>query len=173
MTEGDRPGLYAARKALFPAAVVIGLLVSVIPALAQNVSLGKEVWKVKIECNSCHGWAGNGVPDDPRQPIGANLRATQLTREQLIEVIKCGRPGTDMPHFDPRAFKDDRCYGATAEDLGDQTPVFGGKPLIARELNALVDYIESAMRGRGEPTRQECYDYFGEGASGCLVYSAN
>jgi hypothetical protein len=36
----------------------------------------------------------------------------------LIEVIACGRPGTEMPHFDKYAYEDKTCYGATAADPG-------------------------------------------------------
>lgn len=139
-------------------------------AAAQNVSFGKEIWATKIECNSCHGWAGDGNGDDAHQPRGASLRDTQLTREQIIEVVKCGRIGSEMPHFDPRAYKDDRCYGVTAADLGDQTPIFGGKPLIKRELEALADYIEAEIVGKGPITREQCLRYFGDGTQACERY---
>jgi len=47
-----------------------------------------------------------------------NLHETRLDREQLIEVIACGRPGTEMPHFDKYAYEDTDCYGLKGKDLG-------------------------------------------------------
>ncbi len=153
--------------------VLAGVLVAGLaePAAAQNVQLGYTVYKTKIDCGRCHGWPGNGVADDPRMPAGANLRTTQLTREQLVEVIKCGRPGTGMPHFDARAYQDKRCYDSTAEDLGDQTPPGSATSLIPREVDALVDYLEAKVIGRGEITREECVEYFGETPT-CNEYTA-
>src|SRR5262245_43141166 len=91
------------------AAVALGATiacVAALPASAQQVDLGFRTYKMKVECGRCHGWAGDGVQDDPRAPKGANLRKTTLDRDGLIEVIKCGRPGTEMPHFDERAYTD-------------------------------------------------------------------
>lgn len=141
----------------------------------QMVVLGQRIWKEKIACNDCHGWSGNGVPDDSRQPVGANLRETKLTEEQLVEVIKCGRPATGMPHFDARAYEDDRCYGLKAADLGKDVPPFLGTGLIPREIQAVVAYLEAKVIGRGAFTRAECEDYFGQGATVCgsFTYGSN
>jgi hypothetical protein len=35
----------------------------------------------------------------------------------LIEVIACGRPGTEMPHFDKYAYEDNDCYGLKGKNL--------------------------------------------------------
>lgn len=144
-------------------------------AAAQEVDpaqleLGKRIWMEKVRCNECHGWSGNGVPDDGRQPVGANLRTSQLTPEQLREVVQCGRPGTEMPWFDARAYKDDRCYGVTAEDLGDQVPPGFGVSLIGRELDAVTAYVVHSIQGRGEVTAAECNEYFGEGNQACARF---
>jgi hypothetical protein len=137
------------------------------------VAQGFRIWKTKVACNECHGWSGNGIPDNPRQPVGANLRETQLDHEQLVEVIKCGRPGTGMPHFDQRAYKDDRCYGVTEADLGDQTPPGWGTSLIPREIEAVTTYIEAKIKGRGPFTDAECQEYYGEGAEICAKFQLN
>ena len=34
-----------------------------------------------------------------------------FNREQLVELIACGRPGTEMPHFDKYAYEDTKCCG--------------------------------------------------------------
>jgi cytochrome c553 len=135
------------------------------------VEAGFKIWKTKIMCGECHGWSGNGNPDNPRQPRGANLRQTQLTHDQLIEVIKCGRPGAGMPHFDQRAYKDNRCYGVTEADLGDQTPPSWSTALIPREIEAVATYVEAKIKGRSDFTIPECEEYFGAGAKICETYA--
>jgi hypothetical protein len=47
-----------------------------------------------------------------------------FNREQLVEVIACGRPGTEMPHFDKYAYEDTNCYGLGGKDLGADAPRF-------------------------------------------------
>ena len=131
------------------------------------VALGKSVWKEKVECNLCHGWAGNGVPDDPRMPVGANLRETKLTHDQIVEVVKCGRPGTGMPHFDAQAYTDTRCYGVTAEQLGKQTPDASGTSLIPREVDAVTQYIEANIKGKGAFTQADCIAFYGSATAYC------
>jgi mono/diheme cytochrome c family protein len=140
----------------------------------QMVALGLRVWKEKIACNQCHGWAGNGVPDDSRMPVGANLRQTKLSPEQIATVVKCGLLDTEMPHFDPRAYEDDRCYGKTAEQVkaaGSDKPPFGGTGLIPREIQGVVAYLQAKVVGRGPFTRDDCEDFFGKGAQVCNTFS--
>src|SRR6516162_11915672 len=83
---------------------------------AQNVSFGQRVFQDKGDCKFCHGENGDGR-GDPRSPGAAsNLHNTKLNREQLIEVIACGRPATEMPHFDKYAYEDTNCYGLKGKD---------------------------------------------------------
>nr|HZY67678.1 c-type cytochrome [Devosia sp.] len=86
-------------------------------AMAQDAAFGRDVWTSQANCADCHGSMGDGNADDPRSPPGANLRETGLDEATLIEVILCGIPGTAMPHFDHRAYEDDRCYGMTREEM--------------------------------------------------------
>lgn len=132
-----------------------------------DIRRGLQVWKDKVWCGQCHGWSGNGLPDDPRAPVGFNLRETLLTPEQFADVVRCGRPGTEMPAFDARAYVDDRCYGLTEEDLGDMTPPKQGVYLIQREINGLIAYVYSTIVGRGPFTDEDCRAYYGEDASIC------
>ena len=136
------------------------------------IRLGFQVWKNKVDCGRCHGWNGNGLPDDPRAPVGANLRETLLDPEQFYDAVRCGRIGTEMPAFDARAYVDDRCYGLTREDLGADTPPAYGIYLIPREMNALVAYVYTNIIGRGPFTDDECRAYFGEEAQICDVLTA-
>ena len=71
--------------------------------LAQDVSFGERLFRDKADCQFCHGIDGDGR-GDPRSPgRAANLHETRLDRGQLIEVIACGRPGTEMLHLDKYA----------------------------------------------------------------------
>src|SRR5215831_16398177 len=91
-------------------------------AAAQDVSFGQRLFQEKADCQFCHGVDGDGR-GDPRSPGRApDLHKTRLEREQLIEVIACGRPGSEMPHFDKYAYEDRNCYGLTVAQLGDKVP---------------------------------------------------
>ena len=97
-------------------------LLSGSPGQSQNVSFGDRLYHDKADCQFCHGVEGDGH-GDPRAPgKAANLHLTKLDRMQLIEVIACGRPGSQMPHFDKYAYEDKSCYGRTAAELGGDTP---------------------------------------------------
>src|SRR5712672_1014833 len=71
---------------------------------ARLIEFGKEIFKSKAVCQYCHKWDASGD-----QGYGGNalsLRSTQLTPEQMTEVVKCGRPGTGMPFHDRFAYTD-------------------------------------------------------------------
>ena len=136
------------------------------------IRLGFQVWKDKVWCGQCHGWNGNGLPDDPRAPVGANLRETLLAPEQMYTMIQCGVIGTEMPAFDARAYVDDRCFGLTREQLGADTPPAHGVYLIPREINGLIAYIFTNIVGRGPFTDEECRAYYGEEAAICDTLTA-
>jgi mono/diheme cytochrome c family protein len=116
------PGL--ARRALrgiVPTAAA-ALFLSVSSALAQtadpsDIAEGGRLFRQKANCQSCHGWAGDGRKMDTQMPDGANLRESKLNRQDLVMTIKCGRPGTGMPAFDKFAYSDGRCYGLKQSDL--------------------------------------------------------
>jgi mono/diheme cytochrome c family protein len=118
-------------------------------ARAQNVSFGERLFRDKADCQFCHGIDGDGR-GDPRSPgRAANLRQTRLDREQLIEVIACGRPGTEMPHFDKFAYEDTDCYGLKGKDLGSAAPRYPhSTPLTRREIEAVADYIIATFVGK-------------------------
>src|SRR6516165_1623306 len=90
-----------------------------VPVLPQVGRLGDQ------------GYGGNAL----------SLRATQLTLEQLAEVVKCGRPGTGMPYHDRFAYTDKRCYGYTRDEMGKDMPPAGNDFLSNREIDAVVKYL--------------------------------
>jgi mono/diheme cytochrome c family protein len=130
------------------AAVAI-LLLSPGSVFAQDTSFGQRLFQDKADCQFCHGIDGDGR-GDPRSPgQAANLHKTILNREQLVEVIACGRPGTEMPHFDKFAYEDKSCYGRTAAELGADTPHYPhSTSLTKREIEAIADYLFAKFVGK-------------------------
>lgn len=141
------------RSARRNAGVIVGIALGVSGAIgaahAQDVSFGNRLFHDKADCQFCHGPDGDGR-GDPRSPgRAANLRETILTRDQLIEVITCGRPGTEMPHFDKYAYEDTDCYGLKGKDLGaDAVRDPHSTPLTRREIEAVTDYIIKTFVGK-------------------------
>jgi mono/diheme cytochrome c family protein len=132
------------------------------PPSESRVAVGKELFKSKGSCVFCHGWAGDGG-GNPHSPGNAsNLRRTQLSRAQLFEVVSCGRPGTAMPHFNAYAYVEDPCYGIEGSPGGRIVPPNPPRPLQPREIDAIIDYLQAKVIGKGPPTRAECIEFFME-----------
>jgi hypothetical protein len=129
----------------------LGVVALMLPATAsaQTTSFGDRLFHEKADCQFCHGVNGDGH-GDPRSPgKGSDLHATKLDRQQLIEVIRCGRPGAEMPHFDKYAFEDDGCFGLSAAQLGAQIPPEPHSTgLTLREIESLADYILATYKGK-------------------------
>jgi mono/diheme cytochrome c family protein len=125
------------------------LLLSLDLAFAQDTSFGQRLFRDKADCQFCHGINGDGR-GDPRSPgAAADLHKTHLNRDQLIEVITCGRPATEMPHFDKYAYEDTDCYGLKGKNLGnDAARDPHSTSLTKREIEAVVDYIMAKFVGK-------------------------
>jgi mono/diheme cytochrome c family protein len=119
------------------------------PGSAQDTSFGQRLYQDKADCQFCHGIDGDGR-GDPRSPgQAANLHRTILNRQQLIEVIACGRPATEMPHFDKYAYEDRSCYGRIASELGGDMPHDPhSTSLTKREIEAVADYVFAKFVGK-------------------------
>jgi len=128
------------RRAAASAVATLVLMSPLEPARAQDVSFGDRLYHDKADCQFCRGANGDGR-GDPRSPGKApNLHQTKLTRDQLIEVIGCGRPASEMPHFDKYAYEDKACYGLSAVELGKNVPPDPhSTPLTKREIQAVTD----------------------------------
>jgi mono/diheme cytochrome c family protein len=167
-------GRFRAGFMILAGAIAIGtalLLAGASPARADDAAAGRRIWTAKAGCPDCHGWAGDGFSSAfHAEGAAPSLRKTQLTRDQIRETIQCGRPGTPMPHFDRFAYTDKRCYGLTAEDLGDRVPNRAPNTLQPYEIDALADYVATAIKGVGPVTKAECVDYFGTGLARCDSY---
>jgi hypothetical protein len=79
-------------------------------------------------------------------------------------VVRCGRPGTGMPFHQSAAWDDGRCYGITRADLPPDRELRKGIELSEREMLNVTDYVLATMKGRGEPTHEECMAYWGPGS---------
>jgi hypothetical protein len=163
------------RSAWRVAPVVIALWLASAAARADdNFAYGRRLYLDKAQCGFCHGWAADGAGEPQSNGGASNLRESHLNREQLVEVILCGRPGTPMPHFDEQAYTEgNRCYGVTEAEVGAMMPALPpGSTLRKREAEAIADYLLAKVIGRGPVTRQECEEAFGPGARSCGQYPA-
>ncbi|NDA47807.1 MAG: hypothetical protein EBY21_11170 [Alphaproteobacteria bacterium] len=106
------------------------------------------------------------------QESAQRLRETILDKAQILEVIKCGRPGTAMPHFDKFAYTDKRCYNATADEIGNDKPPVPNTPLQIFEVEAVAEYIAFMVKDKGPPTKEMCQVYFKGNAAICEKYPA-
>jgi mono/diheme cytochrome c family protein len=129
------------------------------------LNYGKEIFKSKAVCQFCHKWDGSGD-----QGYGGNapsLRKTKLTQAQVVETVKCGRPGTGMPFHDEFAYTDKRCYGVTREQLGNDIPPEANAFLNQHEIDAVVQYLFAKVVGRGNSTYEECVEFWGSETRQC------
>src|SRR5215468_7359668 len=92
---------------------------SVAAQSADSTEPGKAVFK-RANCFGCHKWHGNGGGGYGGDAL--SLRKTELTREQIIEIVGCGRPGTGMPFFTRGAYDTIKCYGMNRQEAGNQMP---------------------------------------------------
>jgi len=133
-------------------ASIIGLVAGVVmvftaPARAQDaarLAAGEAAWN-KAACLQCHGSLGEGGMGG-EFPAGPSLRTTRLNRALLLDAIRCGRPGTQMPAWLAGAYTTVSCYGLPKgpPPAGlELTPV-----LSSDEIEALVDYLMAKIVGK-------------------------
>jgi mono/diheme cytochrome c family protein len=143
-----------------------GRLSSEGPMIKPNAA-GMKIYK-EANCVGCHKWHGDGGGGYGGAAL--SLRATALTKEQIMEVVRCGRPNTGMPYFDRDAYAADGCYGVTRETLGESMPMAGPRFLRPREIEAVVDYVLAEIKGKGEPNYADCTAFFGDSSRMCQHY---
>jgi mono/diheme cytochrome c family protein len=135
----------------------------------SDITEGGRLFRQKANCQSCHGWAGDGRKMDTQMPDGANLRETTLDRQNLIIVIKCGRPGTGMPAFDKFAYSDGRCYGLKQADLRSSGQRMPDPPstLQVREVEAIADFLVAKVVKQGAMDHAKCIEFWGSEVDAC------
>ncbi|MGH6914535.1 MAG: c-type cytochrome [Geminicoccales bacterium] len=131
---------------------------------ASDAALGKRVYR-KANCVGCHKWHGGGGGGYGGAAL--SLRATPLDAEGIREVVRCGRPGTRMPYHDRDAYKGAGCYGMTKAELGHDAPSKAAIFLRAEEIDAVVAYVITNLKGKGEPTYEDCVAFWGAGERQC------
>lgn len=151
------------------------------PALAQaqapaqvqgDAVLGKQIWLSGAPCRNCHGWSANGVQDGPQEPVGANLRKTELTPDQMAEIVRCGKLQSEMPYFLGQSWQGDSktCYGIARAEAGAALPPRTDTTLSQRQIDAVVAFIFAQFVGKGDPTFEECTDLLGANSSRCAQF---
>ncbi len=132
---------------------------------------GMRVFK-SANCMGCHKWSGVG--GGGYGGAAANLRATQLSLDEIQETIRCGRPGTGMPHFQADAYDDGRCYGLKKADLpADKMPPEPDHPLRPEDIKAVANYVVTSIKGKGAPDLADCQAFFGTGSRVCDIYGSD
>ena len=75
-----------------------------------------------------------------------------------------------MPYHDRGAYQSTECYGGlTKADLGADFPPKAATFLRDAEIEAVVDYVLSALQGKGEPTQADCIAFWGEDSRECAA----
>ncbi len=170
---------FMTKRALRITAFMVGavVLMSALPLAAQtpdasDVAEGARLFRQKGNCQSCHGWAGDGRKMDSQMPDGANLRETRLDRAALIMTIKCGLPGTGMPPFDKFAYSDGRCYGLKKADLAKAGQRMSDPPdtLQNREIEFIADFMFAKIIGKGPMDHAKCIAFWGEETDACTEF---
>jgi mono/diheme cytochrome c family protein len=150
--------------ALIAAATVAAALSAPWTALAQSATTpdptdaGKAVFK-RANCFGCHKWHGNGGGGYGGDAL--SLRKTELTREQIIETVGCGRPGTGMPFFTRGAYDTIKC---------GHMPPEANTFLRPNDIEVVADYVMVRIKGKGEPNYTECVSFFGDTSRVCDIY---
>lgn len=149
---------------------MLGILVLAHPATAQPADpaeAGKAIYE-RANCVGCHKWSGVGGGGYGGAAL--SLRATQLDKEQIGEIVTCGRPGTGMPHFTTDSYKDGKCYGMSSDDVKDIMPPAANVVLRPREIDAVADYVLANIKGKGDPSLTDCVSFFGDTSRVCDIY---
>ena len=135
----------------------------------SDIAEGGKLFRQKANCQACHGWAGDGRKMDTQMPDGANLRDTTLDRQDLIMIIRCGRPGTGMPAFDRLAYSDGRCYGLKQADLRASGKRMPDPPatLQVREVEAIADFLAAKVVKQGPMDHAKCIEFWGSEVEAC------
>ena len=166
MTKGNRSSI----AALFIAAAVLSAPCTTLgqsATTADPTAAGKAVFK-RANCFGCHKWHGNGGGGYGGDAL--SLRKTELTREQIIETVRCGRPGTGMPFFERGAYDSIKCHDMNRQDAGGAMPPEANVFLRTKDVEEVADYVIMHIKGKGEPSHAECVSFFSETSRVCDVY---
>ena len=136
---------------------------------ASDVAEGMRLYQQKANCQACHGWAADGRKTDSQMHDGPNLRELRIQRNALITLVKCGRPGTNMPAFDKFAYSDGRCFGMKESDVRALPTRMPDPPatLQPREVELVADFLFAKVIGKGPMDHARCVDFWGSDVDVC------
>lgn len=160
-------------QGVFLASLLAGTCSLVGGAVGQSATttdptdVGKAVFK-RANCFGCHKWHGNGGGGYGGEAL--SLRKTQLTRDQIMETVNCGRPGTGMPFFVRGAYDTVKCYEMNRHDVGSQIPPEATTFLRPNDVQAVAEYVIVHIKDKGEPNYDECVRFFADASRVCDVY---
>ena len=130
----------------------------------QEYNYGLNVYK-KGNCMGCHSWHGKGGGG---YGAGVSLRNMSLTLDEIVYVIKCGRPGTGMPYFLKKAYKEEKCYDTTFKDYDDSyRPVSSKRFLSPKQIKAVSIFVKEVLHNR-KLDKNYCEFFYEKGSKVCL-----
>ena len=153
-------------RLIFNVVIIILVTLNYLKAQSPKFDYGLSTYK-KGNCMGCHKWHGDGGPGYGGAAL--SLRTTGLDREQLILLIACGRPGTNMPFFDKKAYVDDRCFGMKFSDFegdDDNRPLRAKALLNKRQIESVADFIINDLQGK-KVSKEYCIKFFGKPGRSC------
>jgi mono/diheme cytochrome c family protein len=151
-------------------ALVAVLIAATANAAENSPEAGQAIFK-RANCVGCHKWHGDGGGGYGGAAL--SLRKTELDKQQIMETVRCGRPGTGMPYFSRDSYPSDgapQCYNLTSEDLESMHVAQANVFLWPEEIAAVAEYVISSIKGKGEPNLADCIAFFGDDSKACDVY---
>lgn len=139
----------------------------------EDIAEGMSIYRTKADCQTCHGWAGDGRKMDTQMPDAPSLRTSRLGRAGILYAIRCGRPGRGMPAFDRLAYTDAaRCNGTTKADLQKNNLALTdpASTLQPREMEMLADFLFAKVIGKGAMDHAKCVEYWGTDDDSCAEF---
>ena len=139
----------------------------------DDVAEGMRLYRTKADCQTCHGWAGDGRKMDTQMPDAPSLRTSRLPRLGIVYTIKCGRPGRGMPAFDRLAYTDPaRCMDTSLADLkkNGQSLTNPAATLQPREIELIADFLFAKVIGKGPMDHAKCVEYWGAEEDVCSEF---
>jgi mono/diheme cytochrome c family protein len=153
------------------AAALVFILIAGMSHAAENSSeTGQAIYK-RANCVGCHKWHGGGGGGYGGAAL--SLRKTELEKPQIMETVKCGRPGTGMPYFVRDSYPADgapQCYNLSSKDVETMHVAQAGVFLKPEEIDAVADYVLTSIKGKGDPNLADCVTFFGQESKVCDVY---
>ena len=130
----------------------------------EEYKYGLNVYK-KGNCMGCHSWHGKGGGG---YGAGVSLRNSNLTLNEIINVIKCGRPGTGMPYFLRKAYKEEKCYDTTFEDYDESyRPLSSKRFLSSKQIEAVSIFVLEVLQDK-KLDNNYCEFFYKKGSKVCL-----